>query len=668
MGGGVPLFLLSLRTLTIGSTIRRDFDTERVCGSCRPARQQSIMLTRVLFVFLLAVATSVNTQAQTSRPAAAAKRLKASPTISELVEQVRLAREALAFHPNERTAEAEKTSAAQLSRLLVTSARARYGRGAFDARLALELLQAGRKWTYPDTEYEELTSAVRLAAYPGPRLKLLFSEPTNCPGQSPQHGIASALAKAIGAMVALDPSGDADFTVRFTNLMCSSADSRDSVESINSTYVAGYNQVANPAFIQAQLAVSVAQREVDDADYRHSRALEPGASAWGEMSTAIALAQAQNKLEGAQQRLAITPPYLSRPVYQQYQYQQFEVVRTVRLEATVQVRGTSPGRAVAPEQVVTAVASDRGRGIMGVLPQDRSGANNHAAVLADIVQLARNAMPELTEKATVAAREVVIEYLFHLSQSSETSNSRIAAALYATDLSNGTAYGQYTGSVLAAADGALLRGEEAMKGFKLPSGLPGVSDGIGAETQHPDAGGNVIENALQAVVSIDTGSAAGTGFFVTSGCLVVTNEHVIRGADTIVLKTAAKKILVGIILAKDPHRDLALLGTNAKSCNRLELGTGTAPAVGQDVFAIGDPLGLTSTVTKGIISAFRTTDDGVHYLQIDAALNPGNSGGPLVARDGRVLGINTFGFKGAQGLNFAISAAELKTAFGRYFR
>ena len=92
---------------------------------------------------------------------------------------------------------------------------------------------------------------------------------------------------------------------------------------------------------------------------------------------------------------------------------------------------------------------------MGVLPQDRSGANNHAAVLADVDQLARNVMPELTGKATVAAREAVIEYLFHLSQSSEPSGSRIAAALYATDLSNGTAYQQYTASVLAAADEAL---------------------------------------------------------------------------------------------------------------------------------------------------------------------------------------------------------------------
>jgi hypothetical protein len=80
------------------------------------------MLSRLLFVFLLAVAITADTQAQSSRPVAAAKRRKTSPTISELIEQVRLARAAVASDTNERTAESEKSSAAQLSKLLVTSA------------------------------------------------------------------------------------------------------------------------------------------------------------------------------------------------------------------------------------------------------------------------------------------------------------------------------------------------------------------------------------------------------------------------------------------------------------------------------------------------------------------------------------------------------------------
>lgn len=171
-----------------------------------------------------------------------------------------------------------------------------------------------------------------------------------------------------------------------------------------------------------------------------------------------------------------------------------------------------------------------------------------------------------------------------------------------------------------------------------------------------------VEAALDSVVSIETDTGhIGSGFFVSPSCLVVTNEHVVTGAEVIIARTTSKALLTANLVSKDGERDLALLRTNARTCKGLVLENN--PRVGQEVFAIGSPLGLSNTITRGIISAFRETPAGIHYIQIDAALNPGNSGGPLITRSNSVVGVNTWQFKGTQGLNFAVSASEIKLAF-----
>ena len=104
----------------------------------------------------------------------------------------------------------------------------------------------------------------------------------------------------------------------------------------------------------------------------------------------------------------------------------------------------------------------------------------------------------------------------------------------------------------------------------------------------------------------------------------------------IILKDAKKRLYTASVIAVDKSRDLALLRTNAKTCAPMVIGS-VHPKVGDDVYAIGDALGLEKTVTKGIVSSFRQTESGVHYVQIDASLNPGNSGGPLLSKKGRSL-------------------------------
>src|SRR5207245_2179166 len=109
--------------------------------------------------------------------------------------------------------------------------------------------------------------------------------------------------------------------------------------------------------------------------------------------------------------------------------------------------------------------------------------------------------------------------------------------------------------------------------------------------------------------------------------------------------------------------DLALIRTKSAECRPLMLDRSPSVKIADEVFAIGNPLGLTGTVTKGIISSVRRAADGFELFQIDAALNPGNSGGPLVDRRGLVIGINTFKLKGFEGLNFAVSTAEAVRTF-----
>lgn len=150
----------------------------------------------------------------------------------------------------------------------------------------------------------------------------------------------------------------------------------------------------------------------------------------------------------------------------------------------------------------------------------------------------------------------------------------------------------------------------------------------------------------------------GSGFFVAKG-VVVTNYHVIEGMEKIVVKTADKKEYdVSSILGFDKTLDIAVLKINA---NKPVLTISQEKnSVGQDIYTIGSPFGLTQTFTKGMISTTSRIIDNVDYIQIDASISPGNSGGPLVNAYGEVIGINTMYLEGGQNLNFAININELQ--------
>jgi S1-C subfamily serine protease len=191
----------------------------------------------------------------------------------------------------------------------------------------------------------------------------------------------------------------------------------------------------------------------------------------------------------------------------------------------------------------------------------------------------------------------------------------------------------------------------------------------------------VVEEVGDAVVRVDVRDAngrkagSGSGVVVASDGLILTNSHVVSGHQRVELVLTDGRRFNGRAIGDDPDTDLALVRTEeAVSLPRAALGDSKALKRGQLAIAIGNPLGFESSVTAGVVSAFgrsmrsatgRLIDD---IIQTDAALNPGNSGGPLVSSAGEVIGINTAVIMGAQGICFAVASNTASYVLGELVR
>lgn len=171
----------------------------------------------------------------------------------------------------------------------------------------------------------------------------------------------------------------------------------------------------------------------------------------------------------------------------------------------------------------------------------------------------------------------------------------------------------------------------------------------------------IYEKCASATVEIQvttqSGDYLGSGFFIRSG-LIVTNYHVIEGATKITVITHNNKSYeVKDIVACDENYDIAILDIDAVT--EFLVDNGEDFTVGDTVYALGSPRGLTGSLTDGIISSISRISDGVDYIQITAPISAGNSGGPLINAYGEVIGINTFILMDSQNLNFALNIYQI---------
>ena len=218
---------------------------------------------------------------------------------------------------------------------------------------------------------------------------------------------------------------------------------------------------------------------------------------------------------------------------------------------------------------------------------------------------------------------------------------------------------------------------------KAPASAPHVSpDDQDVLDAYSRAVIHVADQIGPAVVRIDIWkqdkarhAGSGSGVIVAPDGLVLTNSHVVDGASRVELTTVEGRTLEARVVGDDPDTDLALLrADHSVTLPAARLGDSKRLRRGQLVVAIGNPLGFESTVTTGVVSALgrslrartgRLIDD---VIQTDAALNPGNSGGPLVSSSGEVVGINTAVILGAQGICFAVAANTASFVLGELVR
>jgi len=174
---------------------------------------------------------------------------------------------------------------------------------------------------------------------------------------------------------------------------------------------------------------------------------------------------------------------------------------------------------------------------------------------------------------------------------------------------------------------------------------------------------SIIENVIPSVVTVRTNVGQGTGFIIDNDGYIVTNAHVLSGGNTVYVITYEQDTIQAQFIGYDSDLDIALLKIPG-NYNRLKLGNSENIQIGERVIAIGNPLGLQFSVSQGIVSGtHREGSNGMNaYIQTDAALNPGNSGGPLIDKDGKVIGINNFKIGSSESLGFALESNYIKDA------
>jgi len=582
-------------------------------------------------------------------------------TPSQYIEQLDLLKKAIEIdHSNGKATDATANTLRALRAFVDRASKTTYTTNeASAARVALGRYRAVERLVSAGNVITQDVTNARSHAYPAVWIRIVVGEMHGCESVLDQGNVVEVIRTAVEPVAKVN-SQEPQLTLQLSDIACSATEiPRQLVQQVNSTYVAAQNQMANPDYTTLQTSLASAEQALNRAYIEYST--NPN------FASGFAYGRAQRQVRQLQAELSSTSPYINQDIVQQYQYDKFAATRSYQINARLTFYSKEE-QGFASRADVSGSSEESKDGVSGVLPQDRSGASNLNPSLLPIADHKQKAWDNLKKQIDLKARALVAQYLATLAHDQRSATGdRLAALLYLSQISAGTEYdGQLKEELLQT---ALFADPPAAKSLLDGLSLSIPERMMTAQFQSPVPHHIDLQAAITGVVALETDTGTtGSGFFVTSGCAIVTNLHVIENAETIVVRDSARKIYVGKVIAQDTDRDLAFLTTNARSCTPLPMNASKGAVIGAEVYAIGNPLGLAGTVTKGIVSALRSSSSGISYVQIDATLNPGNSGGPLLDSYGDVLGVTTFKAMGFEGLNFAVASTEIVHTFGRFLR
>ena len=171
----------------------------------------------------------------------------------------------------------------------------------------------------------------------------------------------------------------------------------------------------------------------------------------------------------------------------------------------------------------------------------------------------------------------------------------------------------------------------------------------------------IVRKTRQSVVVVKTSSGIGSGFFINFQGYIVTNKHVLTDAGNAEIKTVNGNVYkIKSIVSEDYDGDLIIAASDAPRSESVPvILSANLPEVGEKIVVIGNPLGLEQTVSDGIVSAIRSNQQAIKFIQITAPVSAGNSGGPLLNMQGEVIGVATFQYRQGQNLNFCVAAERV---------
>lgn len=171
-----------------------------------------------------------------------------------------------------------------------------------------------------------------------------------------------------------------------------------------------------------------------------------------------------------------------------------------------------------------------------------------------------------------------------------------------------------------------------------------------------------MQQVSKIIFKVNTANGSGSAFYLKKHNIFITNYHVVEGSHGVSIENQNLERFAGQVVLADPHEDIAFVRVNKNFSELPEISLSELTSVAQrdEVYVLGFPYGMPYTETQGIVSAPKQLMNGKYYIQTDAPVNPGNSGGPLVNKNGEIIGITTSKFSEADNMGFAIPADTLK--------